>query len=136
MHRLDDGEPRPRGAGASTPGAQAPPGSRDDLAALLARTRESLLGPGEDLGALSDEERLEILHQIELLGRAAAGLGVRVQTAFRASQVRAQLADGVRPSRAGLAVGDDLALVRLTSPYWGRRELTVRAPWSSRCRAP
>lgn len=95
-----------------------------DLADLLARTRSSLLGSAGDLQALSDERRLEILHQIELLGRAAAGLGARVQTDFRSSQVQAQLADGVRPSRVGLAVGDDLALVRLTSPYWGRRELT------------
>ncbi|QFG69009.1 hypothetical protein [Ornithinimicrobium pratense] len=30
----------------------------------------------------------------------------------------------MRPSRAGMAVGDDLALARLTSPYWSRRELT------------
>lgn len=91
---------------------------------MLAEVRASVLGRARDLDGLSDEQRLETLHQIELLGRAAAGVGARLQTAFRTSQVRAQLADGVRPSRAGLAVGDDLALARLTSPYWGRRELT------------
>lgn len=109
-------------------GTASGPGGRDGLAATLAEARESLLGSAHDLGALTDEQRLEILHQIELLGRAAAGVGARLQTAFRSSQVQAQRADGVRPSRAGLAVGDDLALARLISPYWGRRELTsVRA---------
>lgn len=98
--------------------------SQSDLAGRLAGLRTALLGGDHDLTALSDEQRLEVLHQIELLGRAAAGVGARLQAAFRSSQVQAQLAEGVSPTRAGLAVGDDLALARLTSPYWGRRELT------------
>lgn len=121
MRRHDDGEP---GRGSPWLAAASPGGGAGDLAAMMADVRESLLGCADDLGALSDEQRLEVLHQIELLGRAAAGVGARLQTDFRSSQIQAQLADGVSPSRAGLAVGDDLALARLTSPYWGRRELS------------
>lgn len=80
--------------------------------------------PGTDLEALSDDDRLALLHELELLGRTAAALSARLQVDFYSSQVAAQVQDGVAPSRAGKAVPDDLALARMTSPYWGSRELT------------
>lgn len=78
----------------------------------------------QDLSALADDQRLALLSELELLTRAAAGVAVRTQVAFHTSQVAAQVADGVAPSRAGRAVPDDLAHARRTSPYWGSRELT------------
>ncbi|WP_186364094.1 HNH endonuclease [Ornithinimicrobium sufpigmenti] len=88
----------------------------------IASWRESLSGASVE--GLSDEDRLAVLRELELLTRAAAGVGAGLQVAFYTSQVAAQIADGVAPSRAGKAVPDDLAQARLTSPYWGSRELT------------
>lgn len=79
---------------------------------------------GMETGAASDDDRLELLHELELLNRTSAALAARLQVGFHASQVAAQVQDGVAPSRAGRAVPDDLALARMTSPYWGSRELT------------
>jgi hypothetical protein len=76
----------------------------------------------QDLSALSDEQRLQLLFELDLLTRASAGVAVRTQVAFHSSQVAAQVAAGVAPSRAGRAVPDDLARVRRTSPYWGTRD--------------
>lgn len=73
---------------------------------------------------MSDDERLELLHEIELLTRTSAGLGVRLQVDFLSCQIQTQLAQGVHRRDAGKAVADDLALVRMTSPYWGTRELS------------
>ena len=80
--------------------------------------------PGADLEGMSDDERLAMLHELELLGRTASALAARLQVDFYSSQVARQVQDGVAPSRAGKAVPDDLALARMTSPYWGSRELT------------
>ncbi|WP_186364090.1 HNH endonuclease [Ornithinimicrobium sufpigmenti] len=88
----------------------------------IASWRESLSGASVE--GLCDEDRLAVLRELELLTRAAAGVGAGLQVAFYTSQVAAQIADGIAPSRAGKAVPDDLAQARLTSPYWGSRELT------------
>lgn len=77
-----------------------------------------------DVAALADDDRLVLLREVELLVRSAAALTARLQVAFRASQVAAQIEDGVAPSRAGAAVSDDLALARMTSPASASRELT------------
>ncbi|GGK61940.1 HNH endonuclease [Ornithinimicrobium pekingense] len=77
-----------------------------------------------DPAGLSDDERLALLSELELLTRSAAGVSVRTQVAFHASQVAEQVQRGVAPSRAGRAAPDDLAQARRTSPYWGSRELT------------
>ena len=79
---------------------------------------------GMETGAASDDDRLELLHELELLNRTSAALAARLQVGFHASQVPAQVQNGVAPSKAGRAVPDDLALARMTSPYWGSRELT------------
>lgn len=80
--------------------------------------------PGMETEVAGDADRLELLHELELLSRTSAALAVRLQVGFYSSQVAAQIEDGVAPSRAGKAVPDDLALARMTSPYWGSRELT------------
>lgn len=77
-----------------------------------------------DVTALPDDDRLVLLREVELLVRSAAALTARLQVTFRASQVAAQIEDGVAPSRAGAAISDDLALARMTSPASASRELT------------
>lgn len=72
------------------------------MAAALALLR-SAIASGV-LGGLDDQGRLEVLHDLELLTRAAAALSVRVQVDFRTSQIARQVQDGVAPSRAGAAV--------------------------------
>ncbi|WP_192498724.1 DUF222 domain-containing protein [Ornithinimicrobium pratense] len=108
-----------RDGATSTP---APPDRTLSWADQIASWRELL--PQERLDGLSDEDRLALLRELELLSRAVAAVGASLQVAFYTSQVAAQIADGVAPSRAGKAVPDDLAQARLTSPYWGSRELT------------
>lgn len=114
------GLPEKTGAGgaAATPRAAAGRG----LAGELATMRDRLVSA--DLGGLADDDRLEVLHQLELLQRAAAGLSSRVQVEFYASQVAQQVEAGTKPSRAGKGVSDDLARSRMCSPYWGSRDLT------------
>lgn len=105
----------------------ASPQPRSDLAGRVADLRAALAQDGgalDALDALDDEGRLELLHELELLSRTIGAVGARVQVAFHASQVAAQLEAGVPPSRAGRAVPDDLAHARMTSPYWGSRDLT------------
>ena len=102
--------------------APAPPDHALPWVDQVAAWRESLADAGP--GGLCDEERLALLRELELLTRTVAAVGAQLQVAFHASQVAAQVADGVAPSRAGKAVPDDLAQARLTSPYWGSRELT------------
>ncbi|WP_010148751.1 hypothetical protein [Serinicoccus profundi] len=91
------------------------------MAAALALLR-SAIASGV-LGGLDDQGRLEVLHDLELLTRAAA-LSVRVQVDFRTSQIARQVQDGVAPSRAGAAVAGDLALARMSTPTMSSRELT------------
>lgn len=93
------------------------------LSGRVAAWRQALPG-GVDLDALDDDERLAILHELELLSRTMSAVSVRLQVGFCSSQVAAQIQEGVAPSRAGKAVPDDLALARMTSPYWGSRHLT------------
>ena len=76
-----------------------------------------------DLGSLDDTARLDLLRAMEDLSRRSAGAGARLQVGFAESQVAEQAARGVRASRRGLAVADDLAAARKTSPYWGSRDL-------------
>ncbi|SOC52140.1 HNH endonuclease [Ornithinimicrobium cerasi] len=80
--------------------------------------------PGLDLAAMDDDERLALLREIELTTRSLSAVAVQVQVGFYTSQVARQIEQGVAPSRAGRAVPDDLAAARMTSPYWGSRELT------------
>lgn len=77
-----------------------------------------------DPGAFDDASRLELLRSLEDLTRSAAALSARCQVAFGDSQVAGQARAGVPASRRGLAVADDLAAARRTSPYWGSRDLT------------
>ncbi|WP_162802772.1 HNH endonuclease [Ornithinimicrobium avium] len=74
--------------------------------------------------SLDDASRLELLRSLEDLTRSAAALSVRCQVTFRDSQVAGQARAGVPAGRRGLAVADDLAAARKTSPYWGSRDLT------------
>lgn len=92
------------------------------LAATIASVRSAL--QDADLSALGDDERLAALREVELVTRAAAAAGVRLQVDFRSSQIAAQVRDGVAPSRAGAAVADDLATARMASPAMASRELT------------
>lgn len=98
---------------------QAPEG---ELPARVAHWRSQLTGMERE--ASNDDDRLALLHELELLQRTSAALAVQLQVGFHASQVAAQVEQGVAPSRAGKAVPDDLALARMTSPYWGSRDLT------------
>lgn len=104
-----------------TAGGEHPVADRP-LAEQIAAMRAVL--PGAGLDGLLDEDRLAALHELELLTRSVAALGAHLQVAFHAHQVASQIQDGVAPSRAGRGVGDDLALARMTSPYWGSRDLT------------
>ena len=81
-----------------------------------------------DVDSLDDAAQLQMLHELEILTRTAAGLSARIQVAFHASQVGAQITAGAAPSRAGRAVPDDLALARMTSPYWGCLLYTSPSP--------
>jgi hypothetical protein len=90
--------------------------------AQIAELREGLAA--WNLSRLTDNERLGLLTELELLVRALGGVSVRTQVGFHTSQVASQVQAGVAPSRAGRAVPDDLARARRTSPYWGSRELT------------
>ena len=110
------------GAADGATSAPAAPGQALSWTEQVASWRESL--PKAGLDGLCDEDRLALLRELELLTRAAAGVGADLQVAFYTSQVAGQIAEGVAPSRAGKAVPDDLAQARLTSPYWGSRELT------------
>lgn len=92
------------------------------VAAALALLRSAITSGA--LGDLDDQGRLEVLRDLELLTRAAAALSVRVQVAFRTSQIARQVQDGVAPSRAGAAVAGDLALARMSTPTMSSRELT------------
>lgn len=104
-------------------GTSAGSGSAGEcLSSRVAAWRQSLTGL--DLDALHDDERLAILHELELLGRTMSAVSVHVQVGFYSSQVAVQIEQGVAPSRAGKAVPDDLALASMTSPYWGSRHLT------------
>lgn len=122
MHRRPADETAGSSARAGS-GTDACSGPTSALGKLLADLRSALL-PATDLDVLSDDDRLEVLHEIELLTRTSAGVGVRLQVDFQKCQLETQLAQGVRPACAGKAVADDLSLVRMTSPYWGSRELT------------
>lgn len=104
------------------PRGNAPPDQNMSVAQQITSLREML--PKADLDALGDNDRLALLRELELLTRTVAGVGVSLQVSFYTSQVATQIADGIAPSRAGRAAPDDLAQARLTSPYWGSRELT------------
>lgn len=104
------------------PRTRTGPAPEGELPARVAHWRSQLTGMEHE--ASSDDDRLALLHELELLQRTSAALAVRLQVGFHASQVAAQVEQGVAPSRAGKAVPDDLALARMTSPYWGSRDLT------------
>lgn len=108
-----------RGPAALSTGA-APTG----LAGRVAAFRAGLVDETAELSTLDDRDRLDLLRELELLTRTVGAVGARVQVGFHASQVATQLDAGVPPSRAGRAVPDDLAQARMTSPYWGSRDLT------------
>lgn len=103
-------------------GRERDPGGWVDPAGRVEGMRASLalLDPA----ALDDAARLELLRSLEDLTRSTAALAARAQVAFAASQVAGQASRGVPVRRRGLAVADDLATARKTSPYWGSRELT------------
>lgn len=109
--------------GAGEPG-QHQDGGRDPgpLATRVASWRSRL--SEVDVDRLDEGESLAALHEIELLTRTLSAVATRLQVAFYTSEVARQIEDGVAPSRAGKAVPDDLALARMTSPYWGSRHLT------------
>lgn len=100
--------------------AGAAPGS---LTGRVAALRATLVECDGALQALDDQGRLDLLRELELLTRTIGSVGARVQVGFHTSQVAAQIEAGVAPSRAGRAVPDDLAQARMTSPYWGSRDL-------------
>jgi len=97
-------------------------GSALSGAALLDILRD--LDNGVDIAAMDDSERLHLLRASEELTRALAALSVRTQVAFARSQVEQQAAAGIPVRKRGLAVADDLAAARKTSPSLGSRELT------------
>lgn len=118
MVRRGDGQRGGAGAPQDAAAARAMPATVERVGSF----REELL----DLRVqdLDDQGRLELLHALEVLTRAIGAVSVETQVAFHTSQVAQQLHRGVAPSRAGKGVPDDLALARMTSPYWGSRELT------------
>lgn len=86
------------------------------------RFREQMLDVSPD--DLDDDSRLELLHALEVLTRTLGAVAAQTQVAFHVSQVARQVQAGVRPARAGTSVAHDLAVTRMTSPYWSSRELT------------
>ena len=90
--------------------------------ALLDALRD--LEDGVDVAAMDDAERLALLRASEELTRALAALSVRIQVAFAHSQVEQQAAAGIPVRKRGLAVADDIAAARKTSPSLGSRDLT------------
>ncbi len=110
-------------SGASSPAACAPGPSRS--LSEVTDCRDALMTlSADDLRALDDDARLALLRQLEELTRSAAAVSARLQVDFRDSQMEQQQAAGVPRSRRGKAVADELAHARMTSPYWGSRELS------------
>lgn len=109
------GEPsgRPVDESATSPSAAGVSECQQALATLTA----------DDLTDLDDDARLGLLRQLEQLTRSAAAVSARLQVDFGTSQLEHQQAAGVPRSRRGKAIADELAHARMTSPYWGSREL-------------
>lgn len=91
------------------------------LAGLVESVRRAMVEG--DLSLMDDADRLLLLTGLEDLARATAGASARLQVGFADSQVAEQQARGIPRRRRGLAVADDLAAARKTSPYWGSRDL-------------
>lgn len=92
-------------------------------AAALVEELRSALGD-LDLANVDDAERLALLRAGEDLTRHLAAVSVRTQVAFAESQVAEQAAAGVPARKRGLAVADDIAAARKTSPSMASRELS------------
>src|SRR6266508_5464844 len=101
----------------SAPSADMQSGVVAELTALVDR-----------LGALpvagDDAERIDRIAALERLRGAVAAAQARETVAFAASQVAAQVAAGVRASRRGRGIPEQLGLARRLSPAAAARALT------------
>ena len=104
------------GAGAGSVGVES-----SGLGQAFRRLRAEVAAAALD--ALDDDQRLDLLRDIEDLTRSLGATTARVQVAFAHSQLEAQKSRGVPQRRRGKALAADLATARKTSPYWGSREL-------------
>src|SRR6266545_2470153 len=101
----------------SAPSADMPSGVVAELTALVDRL-------GALPAAVDDAERIDRIAALERLRGAVAAAQARETVAFAASQLAAQAAAGVRASRRGRGIPEQLGLARRLSPAAAARELT------------
>src|SRR6266542_3423805 len=101
----------------AAPSAKTVAGVVAELTALVDRL-------GALPAAVDDAERIDRIAALERLRGAVAAAQARETVAFAASQVAAQAAAGVRASRRGRGIPEQLGLARRLSPAAAARELT------------
>jgi hypothetical protein len=92
----------------------------DTLMQQVQETRSALVGcPSE----LSDAERIDLLRELEDLKCTASSAQAVIAVDLEASQRAAQVAAGVRASRVGEGIAEQIGLARRESPHKGARLL-------------